>query len=350
MKKSSALIGFDIHLERGGLPRPAKLHLWQEHDLFKKNKPQTPFKYFSDALLGCSASYLSAWAQGNTETSDAKKFHEAWENLEPHYELHARSQERVLALHKQVKVIDPQAIKKFEHEFCEKLKAGFKSETIDMKNFWPLIETIAHFESQIKAPILFNLSVQFSSEFNMILQMFYSLLWNLRTLVAIDHNAHIEDPSHESLRMDSICDYLPKSEYVVNDALLYFQFKKLSKPFSVGKTSDVRIEKLFTAPLEKAFHQYSHNASYLIDHLPESFLTSMNPADLEDALYLVQMDWLLGASSGLLFKIREELYGLQNGYEKIFWNEWDNGSLKKPVQLSVCCELTPEMIRKSKAA
>ncbi len=350
MKQASTFIGFDIKLERGGLPRPAKLTLWQEQDQFKKNTPQTPFKYFSDALLGTAASYLCTWAQGQINSAEAQKCYNAWQTLEPHVELSLRSQERILSLHKQVRVINKQTLENFEKKFNDTLKEVFSSEKIDLKNFWPLIEVIAEFETQIKSPILFNFSVAFSNEFCTRLQMLYSLLWNLRTLVAVDHNAHIEDPSHEALRMDSICDYLPKSEYVVNDALLYYQFKKLSRPFSLGKTSDVKIEKLFVSPLEKAFHQYSHNASYLIDHLPENFLSVMNPADLEDALYLVQMDWLLGSSSGLLFKIREEIYGLQNGYEKIFWPEWDNGNFKKSLSLSVCCELTSEMINKSKAA
>ncbi|MEK6773937.1 MAG: hypothetical protein AABY64_08345 [Bdellovibrionota bacterium] len=349
-KNGSTHIGFDINLDGGGIPRPSKLSLWQDKEQFQKNKPQTPFKYFSDALLGASANYLCAWAQNKTQSTDAKTWHHAWQNLEPHYEMSARSSERVHSLNKQVSAIDSKILQNFESNFNEGLRRVFQSEKIDLKNFWLLIETIDSLEAQIKAPLLFNFSVHFSAELCERLQMLYSFLWNLRTLVAVDHNAHIEDPSHEALRMDSICDYLPKSDYVVNDALLYYHFKKLSRPYSAGKTSDVRIEKLLVTPLEKAFHQYSHNASYLIDHMPESFLSSMNPTDLEEALYLVQMDWLLGAPSGLLFKIREEIFGIQNGYEKIFWPEWDNGNLKKPMQLSVCCELTPEMINKSKAA
>lgn len=350
MKKNATYIGFDISMERGGLPRPTKLNLWRDQSIFQKEKPSTPFKYFSDALLGISANYLHAWAHNRTEDKDTVTLLQAWKNLEPHFEMSLRSEERARSLNKQVKAIDPKILKSFETNFNGQMKEAFSSEKLDLKSFWLLIESIDSLEEQIKAPLLFNFSVAFSAEFNMRLQMLFSLLWNLRTLVAVDHNAHIEDPSHEAICMDSICDYLPKSDYVVNDALLYYNFKKLVLPFSMGKTSDIKIEKLLVAPLEKAFHQYSHNASYLIDHLPQSFLASMNPMDLEEALYLVQMDWLLGAPAGLLFKIREEFFGLQNGYEKIFWPSWDNGNLKKPMQLSVCCELTPEMIHKPEVA
>lgn len=349
MKKASTHIGFDIQMERGGLPRPTQINLWQNEDKFQKTKPTTPFKYFSDALLGISSNYLSLWAQ-NAKPTEMEIWLEAWKNLEAHYEMHVRSEERVHALKKEVKAVVPQLMQSFEQKFNEKLREVFKSPRLDLTSFWPLIEIIDSLEQQNKAPLLFNFSVHFSPEFNLRLQMLFSFLWNLRTLVAVDHNAHIEDPSHEALCMDSICDYLPKSDYVVNDALLYYNFKKLTQPFSVGKNSDIKIDKLLIAPLEKAFHQYSHNASYLIDHLPQSFLSSMNPVDLEEALYLVQMDWLLGAPAGLLFKIREEFFGLQNGYEKIFWPAWDNGNFKKSMNLSVCCELTPEMMTKSRVA
>ncbi len=348
-KKSSARIGFDVQMERGGLPRPAKLNLWQDENQFEKTQPTAPFKYFSDALLGVSANYLSLWAK-KTSPSEMENWLNAWKHLEPHYEMNLRSKERVQSLNKQVKAVTSQVMQGFEEKFNDKLRTIFQSEKIELSHFWPLIEMIDNLEAQNKAPLIFNFSINFSSDFCIRLQILFSFLWNLRTLVAVDHNAHIEDPSHEALCMDSICDYLPKSDYVVNDALLYYNFKKLARPFSMGKSSDIKIDKLLVAPLEKAFHQYSHNASYLIDHLPESFLNSMNPVDLEEALYLVQMDWLLAAPAGLLFKIREELFGIQNGYEKIFWPSWDNGSLKKPIQLSVCCELTPEMLGNSKVA
>ena len=112
----------------------------------------------------------------------------------------------------------------------------------------------------MNSPLLYNFGLNFSKTFVDKLHTVYSFLYHLRSLVAVDHNAHAGDVSHEGLRVDAITDYLPRAEYVVNDALLYFNFKKLSAPFCGPKATDSRVEKLFAAPMEKAFHKYSHNA------------------------------------------------------------------------------------------
>lgn len=345
MSKSHFLIGYDIQLDRGPVPRPKEIQLWTDKKSFQKRKPHEPFKYFADALLGLSAQWLQNWAQ-----PVKAEFPMNWQVLDPHFEIYNKSHHRILALRKQLPSSDSAMLSKFENSFSETVRHAFASEKVDLSDLYPVIEAIDYLEDHGKAPLLFNFSCQFSPDFTEKLQVLYSLLWNLRSLVAIDHNAHISDASHEALRVDSITDYLPKSEYIVNDALLYFQVKKLSEPFIVGKNSDVRIEKLLVSPIQKAFQQYSHNASYLIDHLPMPFLKSLSPADLEEALYLVQMDWLLASEAGLLYKIREELFGLQNGYEKIFWPEWSQAPAKKELQLHVSCELSPEHLRKGKAA
>ena len=51
------------------------------------------------------------------------------------------------------------------------------------------------------------------------------------------------------------------------------------------------------------------------------------------------MDWLLGTDAGLLFRIREELYGLKEGYEKIFWPDLTDKPTQNQSHLSVSCEL-----------
>ena len=105
------------------------------------------------------------------------------------------------------------------------------------------------------------------------------------------------------------------------------------------KDKDVRIEKLLVQPLEKYFYQYNHNACCLIDQLPTSFLNSVSTTDLEDTLHHVQMDWLLGSASGLLFKIREEVFGLIEGYDKVFWPESLHHKPKTGTQLKLVFEI-----------
>ena len=197
----------------------------------------------------------------------------------------------------------------------------FLKDSVDFSKIQKALDLISDFENHLGSPFLYNFSLQLSSAFQSKLVAFYSFLFHLRSVVAIDHNAYVEDSSIESVKCDSISDYLPKSDYTTNDALLFWQFKKLSTPFVGHKDKDVRIEKLLVQPLEKYFNQYNHNACCLIKNLPHSFLNSQSPAQLEETLHHVQMDWLLGSSSGLLFKIREELFGLIEGYDKVFWPE-----------------------------
>ena len=338
MKSHSHIkLGYEISMEKGSL-KPVKIHFWNDEKKFKGTSTSEPLKYMADAMVGLTLIHLNPYIKSPVHTPHVNfSFaHEAWLQIDPHHELYKRSQERVLSLQAEKAQTDPKFIEQFEKNFCETLEAAQKPWGMDLSLLWPVLEDISQLEAKIKGPLLFNFSVKFSKNFTDKLHMLYSFLFQLRSLVAVDHNAHVDDSSHEAVKVDAITDYLPKSEYVVNDALLYWTFKQ-SKPVDAH-------------PLHKAFKKYSHNACHLIESLPHSFLTSMNSAELEEALYLVQMDWLLGSEAGLLFKIREELFGIQNGYENIFWMEVEPKAHKKAVTLSVCCEVTEKHIYKHQAA
>ena len=132
-------------------------------------------------------------------------------------------------------------------------------------------------------------------------------------------------------------DYLSKTDFTVNDSLIYWQFKKLATPF-IGQ-ADIRFEKLLINPLEQSFQKFNHNACALINNLPESFLTYYSAIQLEESLHQIQIDWLLGSSAGLLFRLREELFGLKEGYDKIFWLDTGPSAFKKQNNLKFCFEL-----------
>ncbi|MEI7973227.1 MAG: hypothetical protein WCH11_02545 [Bdellovibrio sp.] len=51
-------------------------------------------------------------------------------------------------------------------------------------------------------------------------------------------------------------------------------------------------------------------------------------------MYLVQMDWLFGTEAGLLYRIREELYGLRDGYHQIFYRELEESQSQEAHALS----------------
>ena len=98
------------------------------------------------------------------------------------------------------------------------------------------------------------------------------------------------------------------------------------------------------------FKSYSHNGFCLIESLPKSFIQSLHQEELEESLYIAQMDWLLGTDAGLLFRIREELFGLREGYQKIFWPDAEGRPEQYQTSLEVSCHLTANDIEPSVAA
>jgi hypothetical protein len=334
MKKMSSQdqiwLGFDVKVEPGPILRPQKIQFWKEDD-FKHSQPEHPFHYFSDALVGLAAIHLSPhhkhpfWGpQMNFPFA-----HEAWLALEPHHELFERSQPRVSALRNHMKNTPAPLAEYFERNFTETLDSSIHPWGIDLGHLCHLIEAIDYLETKMAQPLLYNFHLKLNKPVVDRLHYLYSMLFNLRALVALDFNSHCADAAHEACKVDSITDYIPKAEYVANDALLYWSFKK--------QESNMKAEAY--QALEKTFKTFSHNGTCLIDALPKSFLNSLNKEELEETLYIVQMDWLFGTDAGLLFRIREELYGLLEGYEKVFWQDISGKPAQKQSHLAVSCQI-----------
>ncbi len=334
MKSKSKSFDYELKMENGPILKPVSVSFQKGNH--GDHTPQKPFKYHSDVLVALSFANIH-----KTQTSDSI-YHldssmDFWRAMEPHYELYGRSRKRVVALTERAGSVPDSLIEKFENKWNHILKELFAKDSVNLQDLQQLIPLVDYLEDHLKKPLLYNFSLAFSPEFQQRLLLLFSFLSNIRSLVALDHNSFIDDPSHEAIKMDSITDFLAKPEYVVNDALMYFHFKKLFAPFVSGRSSDVKIEKLLYKPLDSHFQKFSHNACQLIENLPAPFLNQLNPIELEQALYLIQMDWLLGSEAGLIFKIREELFGLQEGYEKIFWPEYDFRGHKHSTKLHVCC-------------
>lgn len=334
MKKNSTQdqvwLGFDIKVEAGPVLRPQKIQFWQEDD-FKNAIPEDPFHYHSDALVGLSLVHLNSTLK-NPFSNPKMNFpfcHEAWLALEPHHELFERSQPRVAALRHHLKPTGNGLVEYFERNLTDTLDSSLHPWGVDLNHLCHLVEAIDYLETKMAQPLLYNFNLKFSRPVVEKLHYLHSMLFNLRALVAMDYNAHSQDPSHEACKVDSITDYISKAEYVANDALLYFMFKKQQN----------QMKPVAFDTLEKAFKAYSHNGYCLIEALPASFLGSMKKEELEETLYIAQMDWLLGTDGGLLFRIREELYGLIEGYEKVFWPDATRLTKQHQSHLSVSCQL-----------
>lgn len=352
MKKSQIQMGIEIKTKSGAILKPHHIHFWDlncpgTHSAIPKHftgaTPHQPFKYFTDAILGLCFHRMSDFKFLTPE--DRKFTTQAYHSFDPYSTLFTKSSPRVKSLRKELKNSTPK-FEAFERHMTSIWDKAFAQPTVNFQDLTAALDCLSEFEHSLDVPFLYNFSIQFSDKFNEKLICFYSFLFHLRALVAVDHNAHVDDSSFESIKCDSIFDYLPKSDYTVNDSLLYWQFKKLSTPFVGHKDKDPRIEKLFVDPMLKSFNQYNHNACCLIDQLPKSFLNSLSPNELEEALHHVQMDWLLGSEAGLLFKIREELYGVSEGYDKIFWHEVAASSPKKATSLNISFHLNEKDLSK----
>lgn len=323
-------LGFNVKTEGGPVLRPTQIHFWKE-DEYKSKQPESPLHYHADALCGLALVHLNQSLK-SPFTSPKMNYSfctEAWLAMEPHHELFQRSQTRVSALRRNMKEIPQSVSDYFERNFTDILDSSLHPWGIDLTHLEYLIESIEYLETKMEAPLLYNFNLKLSKPVIQKLHHLHSFLFSLRSLMAVDYNSFIQDPSHEACKVDSITDYLSKAEYVANDGLLYQQFKK-QKGHMPPETFH---------QLEKAFKHFSHNGYCLVEGLPKSFLESMRQEELEEALYIAQMDWLLGTEAGLLFRIREELYGLIHGYEKIFWPEMaDKPSHDQPV-LSISCQI-----------
>lgn len=351
MKKDKVQIGYEVIVEKGPVAKPVALEFWKDPSAHPKWTKTTPFKYMADALVGLSALKLNDYLKSPLVCPNMNYGFctEAWRALDPHHELFHRAVARVQSLKEQAVKPDPKLAAALESSLNEIIAQAQKPWGIDLKELLPIHDAVAHFENKSGSRLIYNFGLSFSKQTNDKLLSLFSCLFHLRSLIALDYNAHTQDPTFEAAKVDAISDYLHRPDYVVNDALLYLNFKRLSQPFASRK-DDVRLEKLFVSPMAKAFEQYTHNAYFLVEQLPKSFLNSFSHAELEEALYLVQTDWLLGSTAGTLFKIHEELVGIEHGYEKVFWQDLEDKSTFQPANLSICCEVDESDLNRSSAA
>lgn len=338
-KKSQKMwMGFKVQVEAGPVPRPLKVQFWKKED-YRKYKPESPLHYNADALTGLALHLLHK----NWQTPDqpeAPFAQNAWKELEPLWEMSQRAQARVNSLRSHLP--EPSySTGSFEKEFKSSLVNAAQPWGFDVTELHGLVDMIESLENQTGRPLLYNFQLAFTPEFKASLQHLQSFLFNLRTLVAMDYNAYIQDPSHEALKVDSISDYIPRADYIANDAVLYYQYRKIRKSLPAEPMKS----------LDQAFMTYSHNGAFLVENLPATFLAKLGNEELIESLYLIQMDWLMGTEAGLLYQIREEIYGLIEGYQKIFWPDYlGQKRTGEDPYLVIQCQVDEDLIFPSSSA
>jgi|GEM_PF-727522 len=279
-------------------------------------------------LVGLSFNKLEAFMNPPQANSSALApfANVAWKSLDPHFEIYWKTQNSLRELMDQSATIAADRVQELEKSLDTIIEKSLTPWGLDFRELIAFLDRIDGFEQRTKAPLLYNFGLKFSMNFVERLHTLYSLLFHVRCLIASHHNHLARGSAFQSLRIDSLSDYLPSAEYVANDAALYLQFKKQCRPFIGHKVSDSRIEKLLVEPLQKAFENWTHNACHLVGNIPINLLQNLKSVGIENELYRIQMDWLLGAPAGLLFRVREELYGLSHGYDQIFWPDSSENS------------------------
>jgi hypothetical protein len=304
----------------------------------EKLNHQVPFPYYTDALVGLAAHKVLAFSN-NSSFQSAKTALCAllWEKLEPMHSIYHRSNERLKPL---LETKYSTFGKTFESNIKEILRDCCEDKKLNFKSLGDLINAISFLEKKIEAPLLFNRSLLLPHSTMDILHTLYSLLYNLRALVAMEHNAHVQEMCYDGLKLDPITDYLPNVENNVNDSLLFYHWSALSQ-HQPHQSSH------FHESMEQAFRNFTYYGYNLMKALPAEFFKQKQIDVIEQGLYMFQVDWLLGSPSGLLFRLKEELYGLKESYEKIFWSDLH----KKPdtqVQaiLEAQCTISPDQLKK----
>ncbi len=355
--KNTFQFAYTIQSAQGIFLKPHKIEVWDgSKETALQHEFRKPLHYLDDALLGLGIYLFSSYLKSPLFRSTDIPYTDylaTWKKLNPIYSLYFRFQPRAKALRQYQNT--PQGLDRFLASLRSGMQATAKPWGIDLEEMRQCLDAFAMLEEDLKVPLLFNFDIDFSPQVVEELHVLYGMLFHLRALIGIDHNRHPDVAVHEGCTVDPFGDYLPKAEFIVNDAMIYHQFQKLNK--SLPTTSNTHFEradmssvKAWLSPLQASFQQYAHNACQLVDNLPEEFLKALKPQELEEALYLIQMDWLFGTPAGLLFRIREELYALDEGYEKVFWRDFEGHHLRPSQPLRIATSLTDEDIRRHSVA
>lgn len=318
-------IYFKIETKSGTYLKPTSIKIENSpHKLSSSNESSTQkLHYKTESLVGLSLIKLGHHYKFDTESFEANPnfINWAWRSLDPHFELYWKTQNKLTELMDQPSSADASRIADLEKSFDQILSGSLNSKGLNLEKLNELLEKISGFEDRSTSPLLFDFSIKFSSSFIEKLHALYSLLFHLRSLIALDHNSLSPDTSHHSVRVDSISDYLSDAEFIASGAALYWNFKKQTQPFQGHKGSDPKIETLLITPLQKSFESYLHHSYCLIENTPKNILKNFKKIGIDEDFYRIEMNWLLGAPSGILYRVKEELFGLIKGYENLFWPE-----------------------------
>ncbi len=348
--KQGLLIKYEIDATPGVIMRPLSLRFLEPS---QTENHQRAFDYMDDVLLGVGARELISHFEGlqnkNADHAEQNFVHGIWMDFEAHFHFWEKSRHKVENLKKKLTRPFENQTLIFETQMQDLVSSIVSPHEVRINELTHLIPIIDSLETHIGEPLLYNFKLNLRPGTLTWLHYLYSTLFHLRALAAIDYNSGVKEVTYEGVKVDSVTDYLGKADYVANDALALYFFEKHGTHFKTKHKSE-EFEHQFFKPMKKLFDQYCYHGSQLVRSLPEHFIASQTAEQAEESLYLAQMDWLLGSESGLLYRIREELYGLRDGYEVVFWPDVDPHGAKREGVVDVNVWLSPERLNQVGAA
>jgi hypothetical protein len=296
-------IQFDLVGSQNVLTQPNQVLVRTYHSS-RENESSVGLKYQADILAGLNLHWLCLPKKLDFKSSP---FFEALAILDPHQSLYFSGQERIQSLFRKRHngLIGQNFVSKIKEILCD----GISETRVDFLKLMPLIPLFEDLERHNQRPLLYNLEMELPKEILEPLHTLANLLFYVRALIVSDCNHQIHDPTFESIRMDSLLDYLPKFESIASDSLIYSHFKRL----------EAQMPTLVSQRLKDIFHTHTSMGVTLIHSLERIRPAQSLGSDLLESLKRLQVDWLFSTGSGVCYRVREELLGIRDGYQNIFF-------------------------------
>jgi hypothetical protein len=293
-------IHFDIVGEKDVLTRPSYLAIRNTGRV--TNEVLSSLKYHADLLTGLNLHQLCLPKNSvlNNHISVALSA------LDPHYTLNIKAANRISNWLKRSSIVSLNS--NLLTQMVEIIKDATSEKGLSVTKLLALIPFFEKMETELKRPLLYNFELDLPNEILSSFHILSNLLFYVRCLVITDYNQQIQDPTFESIRMDSVHDYLPKLESIARDAAIYSHFIRF----------ETQMPTLVAQRLKEVFHNYSSMGVTLIDSVDRVKPSQSFGKDLSESMTQLQFDWLFGTSAGICYRLREELTALRDGYHKIF--------------------------------
>ena len=240
-----------------------------------------------------------------------------------------------------VERIDTQvAENNLRHAMNHQLRRAVTADQIDLRGAAELSGDLDRFAESVPGSLFLNFSLAVSSDVRETVRQLCDLLSGIRAVVAQSYNIAIKGDPERVIGVDPSRDYFRHSHGGDLDTLV--------KATTVLQQSVYFTSKIFDTG---EYNQYKEmELSDLDDYLPAHHSELCNAMEGEeidrDNIRLKQQHlsrivhaWLYRSDAGLFYRTGQEMLGLVDGYEKVFWPHLNDSEILDLPDIYVSCEL-----------